>query len=489
MKKTFTRALSIIICLSMLFCAGITSYAENTEDTVKISRVHCTVYGDTATQRGISWYTDTEIDAQVKLYDSLMTDVTKDVKIEVVSSEWEGNYLHKAYITGLTSGMTYNYKIGDGTTWKTGTFTTDNGDDIVNFVVVSDVQASSLENFEVGKNTIEKAFEMSPLADFYAVLGDFTNDSTNEEWDYYATVMDDINAEQTIVPVTGNHDSDSDWFNNMFALDTTESVQTKNGVNYSFDYGNIHVAVVNTNDCISISNAQLRWLENDMNSTAADWKFVLMHKSPYSLGKDIKWPDATYLQESLAAVCDRTNVDLVMSGHDHMYIRTKPLNDNKAVSQADGTTYVLAGTAGSKRYEFRTFILDNYFSKDILEVAITSKGGYGNYFDGETLDNADPDNIGGVFNTVTVAGGMLTLNSYVVNDETNELKNIDTYTITKGIGENKITYTGENVQKSNIADQLSSFMSLAKYALGTWLPMFFKTLPDLLSSYIATGTF
>ena len=61
-----------------------------------------------------------------------------------------------------------------------------------------------------------------------------------------------------------------------------------------------------------------------MNGTDADWKIVCMHKSPYTLGKDGKWPDALYLQESLAKVLDKCGVDLVLSGHDHQYLRTKP---------------------------------------------------------------------------------------------------------------------------------------------------------------------
>jgi hypothetical protein len=224
-----------------------------------------------------------------------------------------------------------------------------------------------------------------------------------------------------------------------------------------------------------------------MNSTDADWKIVLMHKAPYSLGKDIKWPDACYLQESLAAVCDRTNVDLVMSGHDHMYIRTKPLNDNKVVDQADGTTYILAGAKGAKRYEFRKFILDNYFSQDILAKAISQSNG--EYFADGNLDNIDETNIGGIFNTVSVAGGVLALKSYVVNDDTQEIKQIDELTIVKPQGENKVTFTGENVQKSSIADTMSSLMSLATYTLGKWVPMFLKTLPALLVEYSKSGTF
>lgn len=486
MKKSMFRILSIVLCFALLFGGAVSTSAEG---SVEISRIHCTVNGDTATQRGISWFTNVETDTVVEIYSLGLINVTDKLTIETECEEWDGNYMHKANISGLTAGVTYTYRIGNGEVWETGTFTTDNGDNIVNFVAVADIQASSLENFVVGQATINAAFEKMPYADFYVNLGDFTNDSTNEEWDFYAEAMDGINAAQTIIPVAGNHDSNSGWFDAMFALDTTESVQTNNGVNYSFDYGNVHVAVVNTNDMIAISNSQLTWLENDMNSTDKDWKIVFMHKSPYSLGKDIKWPDACYLQETLAAVCDRTNVDLVMSGHDHMYVRTKPLNDNAVTSQENGTTYVLAGTAGSKRYEFRSFILNNYFSQDILEVAVSQKNGYGNYWDGETLDNVDENNIGGVFNTVNIVDGVLHLESYVLCDATGELNMIDEFTIVKETGENTATYTGENVQKSNVVDMVGSLMSLATYAFGKWLPMFLKTLPDLLKEYATTGTF
>ena len=37
-----------------------------------------------------------------------------------------------------------------------------------------------------------------------------------------------------------------------------------------------------------------------------------MHKSPYTLGKDGKWPDALYLQRALTKVADDCGVDLVL---------------------------------------------------------------------------------------------------------------------------------------------------------------------------------
>ena len=146
-----------------------------------------------------------------------------------------------------------------------------------------------------------------------------------------------MNLTYSLVPVAGNHDSNANWFNNLFTLDTSESVTTKNGVNYSFDVGNCHFAVLNTNDNIAISKTQLTWLKNDMNSTDKDWKIVFLHKAPYSLGKDANYR-YVYIQKYLTA-CDETNVDLLCPVMTICIFAPRP--ENQAIDE-DGITYVLA---------------------------------------------------------------------------------------------------------------------------------------------------
>ena len=482
MKMT-KKVLSILLAVLLIAaCVPFASAAEN--DPFRIS---CVVNGDTETQRGLTWFTNVDTATVVSYSDGV-----NEFTAEGTSSEWEGNFAHKVLLKDLTPGTTYTYKVGNGTVWsEEGTFTTDNGDDKAEFIVIADIQASNPENFEKGANVVNTALEMYPDADFVANLGDFTDDSTNEEWDYYDTAMGDINRTVTLAPVAGNHDGLGvwDWFETMFNLDTSKSVQNLNGVNYSFDYGNIHFAVLNTNDLLSISEAQIRWLTNDMNSTACDWKVVLMHKSPYSLGKDAKWPDALYLKKALGPVLAECDVDLVMSGHDHQYLRTKPLTNDEL--DEDGTVFVLSGTAGAKRYEIREFLIDNFMPLDYIDACVVQKDGYGNYFNGTDFDSVDEANIGGVFNHISVDGGTLTLNAYVVNDETGAVKCIDTMTLTKEQGQNVPTYDGSNDTTDYVYGMGVgvSFFNLALYTLTEWIVGFVKMLPDLLVSYIRTGTF
>lgn len=543
MKTNFKRIFAVLLSISLLFCAALPSVsAQEADDNTIVSdinsekfnetnyetndktdgdiisditivpaesqpadenvipkRISAVVNGDTKTSKGITWYTGINTSSAVEITTADGAAVAAGIAYADVF-EFEGNYVHKATVTGLSAGTTYKYRVGNGVVFSDwGSFVTDNDDSKVNFIAIADIQASNIENFTKGAETIEAAFKTMPEAEFMVNLGDFTNDSTNSEWDFYDQAMKEINLNTTLAPVAGNHDGLGvwDWFNNMFNLDTSESVQNLNGVNYSFDYGNAHFAVLNTNDLLSVSLAQLQWLKNDMNGTDKDWKIVLMHKSPYTLGKDGKWPDALYLQSSLTKVLDSCGVDLVMSGHDHQYLRTKKIKSNKL--NDNGTVYVLAGTAGTKRYQVRSFLAGHFTNTDFIDALVIQKNGYGNYWNGENWDNTNQAFIGGCFNTISIDGGTLTFNSYILADRTEDdsddaeriITNSDSFTLTKQVGQNKITFTGDNTtsEAEYYLGVVPSFMCLAAYAFCNWLPRVFVMLPDLLSVVINEGTF
>ena len=493
MKKIFIKALAVVLVLTMVFsCFAAEIYAAGDGDETPF-RITCTVNGDPSSSRGFTWYTKANCLSVLEISGAEGAEITYEPVFE-----WEGNYVHQAVAKNLTPGTEYEYTVGSkDVRSETGKFITDDKDSSLNFVVVADVQASSEENFKKGVDTCNAAYKTMPEAEFIVNLGDFTNDSTNEEWDLFDGAFSEFNRSTTLVPVAGNHDGLGvwDWFKNMFCLDTSESVQTKNGVNYSFDYGNCHFAVLNTNDLFSISLPQLKWLKNDMNGTDKDWKIVCMHKSPYTLGKDGKWPDALYLSQSLTKVLDECDVDLVMSGHDHQYLRTKALKGNKLSD--DGTVYVLAGTAGSKRYEVRSFLADSFTPTEFINTLVIQKGGYGNYWNGTDWNSKDEKNIGGCFNTVSVDGGTLTFNSYILSDELTDengerlITNTDSFTITKETGKNKATFSGDNTtsEAEYYLSVIPSFFALAAYAFTEWLPKFLWIAPNIIKVYIEEDTF
>lgn len=210
MKKIFIRILSIVLCLTLVTGGAAFSSAANlpatntdavatpdapatpdipstpdipeavvTENTP--FRISVAVNGDTTSSKGITWYTKANTASVVNIYDESGAKVNVPVAYAEVF-EFEGNYVHKALVSGLEAGKTYYYDVGNETVRSAaGKFVTDNADNKLNFIAVADIQASSIENFQAGAKVVDAAFRTMPEAEFMINLGDFTNDSTNEE--------------------------------------------------------------------------------------------------------------------------------------------------------------------------------------------------------------------------------------------------------------------------------------------------------------------
>ncbi len=428
-KKWLAAALS---CL-LLFTSAFTAAADG------VKRAVCTMYGDGATGRGFSWFTEKKSgsDLQIVRADGFDGSFDGAALYTGKQSLYRGQYAHHVSATDLAPGTAYAYRVGDaaaGVWSEARSFTTDDGDDSFSFITIADVQASSRENFEHAALTLKGAMETLPAAEFVVNLGDYVNDNTNDEWDWYFESFAFADSVLTHVPVAGNHDGNitnklnTGCFGNMFCLDESDN-RSLEGVYYSFDYGNMHVAVLNTNDMYPMSQAQRNWLINDMTASDATWKVVLMHRSLYSAGKNINKPDTVVMRNELLPIFDRLDLDLVLSGHDHMYLRTAQVKGEKRVEgvtcvtesfrgeetefavDPDGTVYALPSTAGTKRYA-----VNEKAMPPILEVADVVCS---------TRDT------GGCFATVEVEGGKLVYKAYTVDDETGAVTLLDRYAISK----------------------------------------------------------
>lgn len=427
MKKTATKIISIILVLCMIFPIMASAVAVN-----EVTRVSVTINGDSATARGFCWYTDEKAGTDLQVA-PVGTDLTKAEIISGTSYPSMERYVHKAEAENLTPNTKYQYRVGDseaGVWSEIGYFTTaDNESDKADFIVISDVQASNEENFKQAAVVMQKAVETMPEYEFAVNLGDFVNDCTNEEWDSYFRNFAFSNMNTTIVPVAGNHEGNLQWFkfNNMFNIGEAEGSSVITGCYYSFDWGDAHFAVLNSNDMYPMSASQLNWLKNDMNSSDAQWKIILTHRALYSAGKNINKPDTIIMRNLLLPVIDELGIDVVFAGHDHMYFRSESVKGEKVQTyetvteiwngvpttfalNPDGTTHILPSTAGTKRYSVNEEAIP-----PILENAALAR-------DTKT---------GGVFATVSLDSEHFVYNAYIVDDETGEKELIDSYAIKK----------------------------------------------------------
>ena len=98
--------------------------------------------------------------------------------------------------------------------------------------------------------------------------------------------------------------------------------------------------------------------------------------------------------------------------------------------------------------------------------------------------------------TAMISGGTLTLKSYVIKDkeegETEDvITEIDSFTLTKATGENKITYTGQNKTSAvqYALGLIPSELCIAAYTFCNWFPRFLCMLPKLIYVFATKDVF
>jgi 3',5'-cyclic AMP phosphodiesterase CpdA len=102
---------------------------------------------------------------------------------------------------------------------------------------------------------------------------------------------------------------------------------------------------------------QLQWLEKELKASGSDWKIAFFHHPLYSSAE--RHGSDTALKDQLEPLFQKYSVDLVLTGHDHVYERIKPQK---------GITYFVVGNSAKLR------------KGDLEDIGLTAKGfdtGYG----------------------------------------------------------------------------------------------------------------
>lgn len=256
--------------------------------------------------------------------------------------------VHKAEATGLKPGTTYTYRMGSGQQgqWSGfGTFTTEPAEgqeSSFSFINVTDSQGEKLSDFKLWGQTLDKAFSLFPAARFIVHNGDLTEDPDNGQgWtDFFGQALPWVSA-VPLMPVTGNHDEvnkKAEAYVSHFNLPDDHAEDSQPGTTYSFDYGNVHFVMLDTESNLK---KQTEWLKADLASTDREWIIAAMHRPAYGGNTNDKTADWVKL-------FDEFHVDLVLQGHNHEYSRSYPLKAGKIAKPGEGTVYVVTNASGSK---------------------------------------------------------------------------------------------------------------------------------------------
>lgn len=189
--------------------------------------------------------------------------------------------------------------------------------------------------------------------DFSIHLGDVVDNGSNTlSWTQWFNSGITFLNNNLVYYCVGNHEAnDTALFQNIFTLPNSQNTE----LYYSFEYGNAVFICLNSE---YITNEQTQWLYSTLqNYKDKTWKIVFFHRPFYSIGYHIGEMDA-YLDTWWKAF-DSVGVDLILSGHEHMYERTKPINYSVSpytpVSEygsnfGQGRCEIVSGGAGGPLY-------------------------------------------------------------------------------------------------------------------------------------------
>jgi hypothetical protein len=308
--------------------------------------VHLSFESDPASSIIVVWETSTPQESQVQY--------GKEKEYSATAYSKGRRRVHEVKLKGLESDTIYHYRCGSPGRWSTNhTFrTAPLGSHDVSFVILGDSRNDPGELRMDEWREVAYAASQEDIS-FSLFCGDMILCGLNPwEWEAFFSSASGLLLKAPFITTLGNHEYRSPIYFHRFALPGNEEW-------YSFDYGNVHVVVLNTETSLLTSldpelfpadmgpgSEQYEWLEADLSQVPDNqWKVVMFHRPPYSCGPHGDQADV----QLITHLFDEYSVDLVFCGHDHLYQRSKPIYKGR-VSE-EGTIYMVSGGAGAPLYE------------------------------------------------------------------------------------------------------------------------------------------
>jgi hypothetical protein len=301
--------------------------------------------GPTQTTIDIQWRTDTTVADGVVRYWKPGTADTLETAAEFKALQdrmlYNDRYVrrHHALLTALTPGTRYFYQAGS------------KGKNLWSAVSSFETQASDVDRFswvwfgdthcfpDSGR-IVSLAQRDNPDAAFYSIAGDIVSTGLyRNEWDQLFGYSHNAFASKPLMPVPGNHDRQdglgAQLYYDLFSLPQNGPEKVDKESSYAFEYGNALFIMIDATQEVSDHTA---WIEEQLKQTKAEWKFVMFHFPPYNF-------EEPYLdiQQAWGLLFDKYHVDMVLGGHIHYYMRSKPMKAGQVVpSFAEGTVYAVS---------------------------------------------------------------------------------------------------------------------------------------------------
>jgi hypothetical protein len=172
-------------------------------------------------------------------------------------------------------------------------------------------------------------------------LGDHTYPSGERE--FFRTCYDPSwgRHKARTYPVLGNHDWGVEYGAPYFEYFGGRAGPRSGW--YSFELGAWHVLVLNSNTSLSPNGAQYAWAKADLAAHPSRCTLAMWHHPRFSSGPNGNTPE----MQPFWSLLNNAGVDLVLSGHEHMYERFAK-QDHEGVPTPRGMRQFVVGTGGTR---------------------------------------------------------------------------------------------------------------------------------------------
>lgn len=351
--------------------------------------------GADETKASITWYTTSRDACMLELTQGNAQNMYTAVSYVTSTTDEAGNLYYKNTVNleSLIPDADYSYRVsgdtaGTDTIWsKVYSFHTQAKDEknSFSFIAVGDPQigCSNVASDTAGwVTTMNTALANDPTANFLLSLGDQVNNYSSgsqliHEYNGYL----DESAMLTSLPVAtilGNHDNGfTRAYTEHYAVPNLSSYGSSNEEvtgeeDYYFTYNGVLFMVINSNN--TSASEHKAFMEAAIAACPeAAWKVVAFHHSVYSVASHAVEESILTLRERLAPVFAELDIDVVLQGHDHVYVRSwmmggasgqTVLDTDTSVVPAEytnpeGTLYVTLNSAsGSKYYNIQSTVFE-----------------------------------------------------------------------------------------------------------------------------------
>ncbi len=352
-------------------------YFEMTQITMKSFKfdyLNMTV-GEDRSKRNFTWYFNSSVGA-VQYAPCTGDSFPQTYATASSSATAHGNtYIHRATITGLQPDTKYAYRVVCGNLIsKTFYFETDPADSF-NFIYVGDPQLGGSwggqDDTAEWAKTLTLAEEMFPNTSLLVSGGDQV-EVYNSEKQYAAFMAPEVLTQLALAPSIGNHDTKgvlySQHFNNPNTdINGTAYGLTEAGGDYWYTYNNtlfMHLNINNEN--VDEHKTFMKYAVSQAGN--AKWRIVVMHFPMYGAGPYYTHDNITAIRNAIVPIFDELDIDVVLSGHEHVYSRSYMIRKTDSGYAPDRSRGVLSSitnpvgilfvsgctSTGSKYYDMMT---------------------------------------------------------------------------------------------------------------------------------------